>query len=448
MAVSAQDILDITNSITDNITLDITSTSDRTQLFSGLQKDAISWIEDFEFKADANLWNDDKKILKMGTVLTGIARDWFTMDIIGKGLDWNNTKALFLKQFLPVDIESHFRKEFLERKQQSSESCANFICAKRNLLKRSKLVLSEEETVEQILSQMLGPISQKLMVFNPKTFDELKLRSELIERGLKRFQESVSSDGKITTIMGVFSDLHLYDDKQQDDYYDRVEYSSRKQRGDIICYYCNKFGHIEDNCYSKYGYDPYCDYNYYHSYSGDYMGDSNQSQNYYTMNDDNYYSHNDETRDDYEDNSHNYDDYDGTVALIRNEVCEREQQVSIAGMMGKGLQIFTKINGFQAKTLVDTGATHSFISFGFVQKNRFITNEFVGKNYYLTNGDIYQPKLKTNIKMEITLSNKTKVAELSIFVIDKLSIDAILGYNIIKSLGIIIDGRKQSLYYG
>ena len=71
--LTQQDISDIKDLIVNNIQKDDTS---RLRQFSGSPKDAVSFLEDFEYHAIANNWDNDKRRTKLGTYLTNAGRDW------------------------------------------------------------------------------------------------------------------------------------------------------------------------------------------------------------------------------------------------------------------------------------------------------------------------------------------------------------------------------------
>jgi hypothetical protein len=77
--LTSQDITDITNIITSN-----TNSGDyRLKPFGGSPKEAVPWMEEFEYHALSNSWNDDKKKSKLGTFCTGAAREWYTLEVFG-----------------------------------------------------------------------------------------------------------------------------------------------------------------------------------------------------------------------------------------------------------------------------------------------------------------------------------------------------------------------------
>ena len=73
--------------ITDIVTQSSQNNEPKLRVFSGSPKDAVSWMEDFEFQANANGWDDARKKSKLGGFLTGPGRAWFSLEIEGTNKD-------------------------------------------------------------------------------------------------------------------------------------------------------------------------------------------------------------------------------------------------------------------------------------------------------------------------------------------------------------------------
>jgi hypothetical protein len=140
-------------------------------------------------------------------------------------------------------------------------------------------------------------------------------------------------------------------------------------------------------------------------------------------------------------------------AIAQNQSDEVEQPVNIVGMIGlvgQGFEITCQINKINAKSLVDSGSSVTFMSRSFANKHKFKIDKWKGstKGYKLADGTDYKPEGQTNVKITIDLEGIPKYAELTIFIVKNLPYDVLIGSNIIRSLGIIIDGNKNSIYYG
>ena len=128
-----EDIVEITNIVTQHGHKD----ESRLKQFSGQPKDAVSFFEDFEYYANANGWDDNRKRVKLGTYLTNSAREWYSVDIEGTEMSWEEVKRAFYRQYLPIGYEQYLRREFSTRKQNLYETSANYIISMRALLKKA-----------------------------------------------------------------------------------------------------------------------------------------------------------------------------------------------------------------------------------------------------------------------------------------------------------------------
>ena len=180
------DIAEITNIVTQHGQKD----ESRVKQFSGQPKDAVSFFEDFEYYANANGWDDNRKRVKLGTYLTNSAREWYSVDIEGTEKTWAQVKEAFHTQYLPIGYEQYLRREFLTRKQNLYETSANFIISMRALLKKSNQTMTETQAVDIILSNMTPQIAERVIPMDPRTFAELKTFATRIEQAMKAAFES------------------------------------------------------------------------------------------------------------------------------------------------------------------------------------------------------------------------------------------------------------------
>jgi len=126
--LTQQDIAEITNIVTQH-----TQQNDvRVKQFNGNPKDAVSFFEDFEYFASASGWDDERRRVKLGTYLTGAAREWYSLEIERQDKSWEQVKTSFFTQFLPIGYEQHCRQQFRTRKQGLYETSANYIASMRS----------------------------------------------------------------------------------------------------------------------------------------------------------------------------------------------------------------------------------------------------------------------------------------------------------------------------
>ena len=224
----------------------------RLRTFTGNPDDAISWMDDFKYHADANGWNDQKKKKKLGTYLSGAGKEWYSLEIANSQKNWDQTKTSFYEQFLPVGYESHLKQEFRTRKQKLFEPSANYITSMRSVLKKSNQNMVEEDAVDFIMRNMLPIIVEKVMPMHPTSFAQLKNYANLVEQTLKAVQES---DQKIMALTEQMNRNKISDNNNGRQNYNRGrgnaqtarDFKSRTKNDRHKCYYCHIPGHVIAN---------------------------------------------------------------------------------------------------------------------------------------------------------------------------------------------------------
>ena len=239
--LSATDISRITNIVSQHSQ----SNDVRIKQFNGQPNEAVNFFEDYEYFANASEWDEERKKVKLGTYLTGAAREWYSLEIEGTNKTWTQVKDAFFSQFLPVDYEMHQRREFRNRKQRLFEPSANFVTSMRAILKKSNQTVPEREGVDFILGNMLPQLAERIIPMNPRTYNELKTFANRVEQAMKVVQDGTSpaTDESIDTAI---NQLSLVSDKKPD-YCPKCNFRLA-DRQSIRCYYCGKQGHMQAVC--------------------------------------------------------------------------------------------------------------------------------------------------------------------------------------------------------
>ena len=440
------------------------STDVRMRQFNGNSDEAVAWIEEFEYFADSNGWDDAKRKSKLGTYLTGPSRDWFRLEIRNSTLTWNAIKEAFYAQFLPVGYDQHMRRELRNRRQRLHENSANYICAMRAILQRSGQQMAEAEAVDHIVHNMHPQIAERLIMMNPKTYADLRKQANLVEESLKAFEEGNS--GQLLQITEALNQMSLQNNGNQRrlNYNNASTFNSRTKTGSPRCYNCNRIGHVRATCrlpnrqnYNNPRNNQQNNWNRNNqqnnwnrnrgnnrgNYRGNYRGNNNGGQrfrqrgrNQFNRNQNNNYQNNT-----YQNNNAN---------LVQSHPNEPDQIVNVLNMIGspnKGFIISVAINGHSVHAILDTGASVCFMSYNYANTNNLLMNRWEGQSYRLANGINVKPFGETKIQISITLNGVTKSAELLIYVIKGLTSDVVLGYNLIRSMGIVINGRDNTVSF-
>ena len=468
VAFTDEDITNITNIVTQNAQKD----DAKIRQFSGLQKEAVSWMEDYDYIALSNDWNDEKKIRKLGAYLTGSGREWYSLCIQNQNnLTWANVKTAFYKQFLPVDYETHLREIFRTRKQKLFEPSANYVVAMRSVLAKSGQTMTEKEAVEFILTNMLPDIRKELLLRKPKTYAGLMEAANTIEFALKSSQEPADEDIKSVVKQLASVSLDSRSSGQQVNaiqqnyggrgfnrgnrgYYNFV---SRNKRGAFRCYACDKIGHMAANCRSNMTlYANVRGQGNNRRGRGNWRGRNrggrwrgNRGRGRGQWNNGQYGQNNQYGNNSYGQNMNaiGYDQPSSQLALP--EPNQNIEMLNVIGVVGVQNGFYTDlyINGWKAKALVDSGAAACFISKDFAESIVLKLNPFEGRPYHLADGKKVKPNGQAIVKLALTLNGETKRANVNMFVLDGLTHTVVLGANAIRSFGIVINGQDNTLSF-
>ena len=504
--LTAQDILDITNIVNNS------PNDNRTTIrpFNGNSNDDVNWMEMFEYNATANNWTDDKKKMKLGTVLMGNALDWYALEVQASNKTCPQVKTSFYDQFLPVAFERHMKEEFRTSKQNLYETSANFIMRMRNVLRRSNQNLTEAEAVDFIMPNLLPQIYKEVIPFNPRTYADLKQCANRIEQKLKADAGDplmMVQIGKNKFDMndaypfGQVSELtpphyHLQPALRAKITYPpnpntnnnngNNSFRSRNKNGTPNCYNCGKRGHVQANCWYLNNNGPnqnqrnnnsnYRGNNFHRGRGGNrgnggrYNGNRNYNNNgRYNNNNNNNgrYNNNNNNNGRYNNNGGNNNNWrnnqgqnnqnnnnrrnNGNANVVQNQDNETDNQeiqiLNVIGSDNSGFHVNVLFNGKKVPALIDTGASVSFISEAYAKANNIAILPWNGATYTIANGDCVKPEGQANVSVSLTINNETKIAQMMIYVLKGLTFDVVIGYNLIRKFGIIVNGRDNSVSF-
>ena len=101
--------------------------------FSGSNtEDPVRFMRNFKRIANSLSWNDEQKLLKLSTYLTGDAETFYyvNVDIVpetNKPSNFNALEELFTNHFSRGDYKSHLMQILHDRKQKSGESLVAYV---------------------------------------------------------------------------------------------------------------------------------------------------------------------------------------------------------------------------------------------------------------------------------------------------------------------------------
>lgn len=137
--------------------------------FSGIEHDALEFIEQFEYYATFCKWTDKDKLAAFPLALTGSARIWL-LTLTETYDNFDQLKQLFNDRFLSKTDEWVLRKELSDRKQKLNESVMDY-CA--DVMKRcQRLKIKAEDQMHKFIEGLLPELRDFVILREPKTLAE------------------------------------------------------------------------------------------------------------------------------------------------------------------------------------------------------------------------------------------------------------------------------------
>ena len=101
----------------------------------------------------------------------------------------------------------------------------------------------------------------------------------------------------------------------------------------------------------------------------------------------------------------------------------------------------------RAVALIDTGAVATFMSDRFAGESGLAVEKWQGPGYQLANGQIVKPVGSVKVRLSLTLEDKTKRADISMFVMKNLTHQVVLGANLIRAFGMNINAVNDAVSF-
>lgn len=209
--------------------------------FSGEEYDDImSWLEQFNFAAEAQNWDDSDKIKKIGQYLKGEAFEWYRMNVRDNpdrsAVDkFDKISKMLIADYNPVDAEEFYRVKLDEIKQKHM-AVGHYLLKVRTLCHRVDKNMKEEMIMRHMFRGMDPKLAQKVYACRPADSKELMKRAKEIETSKSLFpdDEEQKIDSAVNKIVESFKELKLRDRSEsigrransldRDDYRTRVKF--------------------------------------------------------------------------------------------------------------------------------------------------------------------------------------------------------------------------------
>ncbi len=353
------------------------------QLFSG-KEDVENWLKSFEVTSTLNSWNEEKQKAVIAVLMVGAAETWYKSDSCDK-TNIASIKKSIREAFGIKNNHQKFRN-LMERKMKQDEAINEYFYSKLQLI-HAIGERKEEEMVSLIYDGLTPFFKKKVNIYEITTVETLKEK-----------------------LLGV----------------EMAKQKNEKNETNIICFRCNRPGHIARNCLVKRNSNFQQQSRFKSSWNRDSHQQSKPKSNW---------NDNSQQPPRFKPKSKSFQKKTFQMDVMEDQEEEEAEVFETNTLRGKNLpKIELCINGQPAQAILDSGSNISIVASHFIsnldeeETETFVANSSTLK---LLGKSILQLKIKgTNVEHE------AYVAE--------IPYDLILGIDFLN--GTKLDFKNQSIF--
>lgn len=245
-------------------------------VFDGEKPRPRKWIQEYNDAIIANGWSNEIAIKYLPTFLSKSAKDWYFTEIkplLKPETRWYQIYHLFVENYLGQSDYDGLSRAVENTRQRPGETISNFMPRLRRLLLLLTPGLPESTQLQHVKDKLRPEYKPLLAYSNPTTLRDLRECCLRIEAGLVDRRETMRSEARGDSRR--FRSNNNLRRRSPSPRYSRGSRSfnrspSRNQRRlgfspnregekidgrrpnpDIICYNCNKKGHVSKDCWAR-----------------------------------------------------------------------------------------------------------------------------------------------------------------------------------------------------
>lgn len=396
--------------------------------FDGNKPTPRRWLDDFERAAYSNTWSDEQQVRYFPSYLVKAAYDWWAsmaQPKLSRSSRFADVRHLFVRHWMGESDRVATRRIIDKMKQKENESVRVFMPPLVRLIRCIEPNKPEDELVEIVKEKLQPHYQEKLALYLINSLDELNCKCLQIEAGMsaaaaaskKEARRPLDSKqrGKNKSYAKPRNDLNRKGDKSD--------------KRDVLCYRCERKGHIAPNCKCKTKKD---------GSPCNPKPNSNKADKTVNLVTGTELSSSDAPR---EESQMDKPQPVVTVRQAGSSASQIRHVCTITTLVVGGGSLLTckvNINDIEVEAIVDTGAFISVVDHRVAQANGWVVRE--SKQQLMHAAGERMPCVgETLAKVEVCIGRRSKFATHSLVVVQNLCAQMLLGIELIKSLGIIID---------
>lgn len=411
------------------------------EVFDGIKPRPRSWIQNYNDAIIANGWSDRVAIKYLPTFLIRSAKAWYFTEVkpyVNTESKWYQVYTLFAENYLGEGDRMDLMDAVENAKQRPGELVCNFIPRMRRLMLLLTPTLSEADQLRQLKSKLRPEYKQLIAFSDPKTIAQLRETCMKIEAG---FPRNRYGDSRKLTTDGYPPRKNNERSSQKTTVANIKPNSSRnnQSRAGLVCYNCNKPGHLAKNCWAP---------------KGKKTSPNETMQSITTGNSDT--DDENEIRSEKPEGNANSDESETIEVLTIGSTTKRhtprpkyfisEEPLNLVVGGGKLLRQKVVINDAEINAVVDTGAYVSVID-GTLVKHFNWTKLPSSKKLIGADGNPLESEGATVAKIAIKIGVSTKIIEHELEIVTNLTAPMLLGLELLRKLEVHIDVINLQLYY-
>lgn len=199
---------DLASILTKSLSKTITSPP-KIEHFHGTEgEDVNRWLDQYNFAADSQSWDDADRLRKLPQFLRDDAYDWFVTYVRDSDKkeevdSFEKVSKLLLSDFYPIESKEFHRNE-LEKLTQGSRSVGTYLLKVAALCHLVDPRMSEEEKMRRMMKGMSSRIAQSVYESKPATSRDLIRKAKEIEASRALYPDDENSIA--STLSRVLSD--------------------------------------------------------------------------------------------------------------------------------------------------------------------------------------------------------------------------------------------------